>query len=391
MAHEYKSGTDSTVGENIITFDMKREALIDLEDEQYLLKLSDSIYQPKHFGKTIKRHHYLPLLDDRNINDQGLDANGAVIADGNLWGSSKDIGKITSSLPLGSELGSARNRVGYKRITVEGTLKRFDFFDEYTKESVDFDDDSELRTHITREALRGALAVSESVLQIDLLNSAGVIRYGGSATTRATVSGDTAGVPSILSYEGLMKASIQLDDNKCPKHTKIFKGSKNTDTMTLQATRMLFIGSELKPTIKRMKDLHNNQAFIPSSKYADGSTLMNGEIGVVDEFKIIVHPNMLHWSGAGAPEGTNGGYRATGGNYDVYPALCVGSDSFTTLGFQVRDGNSKFDITNKPPSKDNANRLDPHGDMGFYAIKWYYDTLIWRPEWIFRYEVVAEL
>jgi len=30
----------------------------------------------KNFGKTMKQYLYLPLLDDANINDQGIDANG---------------------------------------------------------------------------------------------------------------------------------------------------------------------------------------------------------------------------------------------------------------------------------------------------------------------------
>lgn len=30
----------------------------------------------KHYGKTIKKYHYVPLLDDRNVNDQGIDATG---------------------------------------------------------------------------------------------------------------------------------------------------------------------------------------------------------------------------------------------------------------------------------------------------------------------------
>jgi hypothetical protein len=30
----------------------------------------------RHYGKTIKQYHYLPLLDDANINDQGIDASG---------------------------------------------------------------------------------------------------------------------------------------------------------------------------------------------------------------------------------------------------------------------------------------------------------------------------
>jgi N4-gp56 family major capsid protein len=37
------------------------------------------IFRSKHFGKEIKVYHYIPLLDDRNINDQGIDATGVTI------------------------------------------------------------------------------------------------------------------------------------------------------------------------------------------------------------------------------------------------------------------------------------------------------------------------
>lgn len=66
----------------------------------YFTPLADVTSMPKHFGKTIKVYHYVPLLDDRNVNDQGLDASGATIANGNLYGSSRDIGTITSRMPL---------------------------------------------------------------------------------------------------------------------------------------------------------------------------------------------------------------------------------------------------------------------------------------------------
>ena len=63
----------------------------------------------KHFGKTIKIHEYVPLLDERNVNSQGIDATGAVIANGNLYGSSKDIGTITARLPTLTEEGGRVN------------------------------------------------------------------------------------------------------------------------------------------------------------------------------------------------------------------------------------------------------------------------------------------
>ncbi|MGC5198226.1 N4-gp56 family major capsid protein, partial [Aphanothece microscopica] len=45
----------------------------------YFTPLADVTAMPKHFGKTIKVYQYIPLLDDRNVNDQGIDAAGASI------------------------------------------------------------------------------------------------------------------------------------------------------------------------------------------------------------------------------------------------------------------------------------------------------------------------
>jgi N4-gp56 family major capsid protein len=62
----------------------------------------------KNYGKKIKKYLYLPLLDDRNINDQGIDATGATIANGNLYGSSKDVGTIVGKLPTLTEHGGRK-------------------------------------------------------------------------------------------------------------------------------------------------------------------------------------------------------------------------------------------------------------------------------------------
>ena len=89
-------------------------------------------------GKRIRVHHLLPLLDDRNLNDQGIDARGIQIQDGNMYGSSKDIGKILSRLPALTETGGRVNRVGFSRREIEGTFHKFGFFYEWSQEFVDF-------------------------------------------------------------------------------------------------------------------------------------------------------------------------------------------------------------------------------------------------------------
>ena len=79
MSQEYKDpagGTPSDIGSQLRTDHYQKKALIEAAKETYFGQMADTTSMPKNMGKTIKRYHYLPLLDDANINDQGIDANG---------------------------------------------------------------------------------------------------------------------------------------------------------------------------------------------------------------------------------------------------------------------------------------------------------------------------
>jgi N4-gp56 family major capsid protein len=287
------------------------------------------------------------------------------------------------------------NRVGFSRVELSGSIALFGFFDEYTKESLMFDTDAELEMHINREMLRGASEITEDMLQIDLLNAAGVIRYPGAATSLATLSGETGAVTEV-DYEDIMRLGIDLDNNRCPKKTKMLTGSTLTDTKTINSARPMFIGSELQPTLMAMKDLHNNPAFVPVRHYAAQGTVTNpntfhGEIGAIDTFRIIVVPEMLHKAGVGASVTNNAGYRATAGKYDAFPMLVVGDQSFSAIGFQTDGKKPKFNIIHKKPSEETADRNEPYGQTGFMSIHWYHGTLIERDERIACIWTVAKL
>lgn len=396
MSRQYKAPpiTPSSIGPQMNTFFYQKKALVEAAKEQYFGQLADVTSMPKHFGKKIKKYHYLPLLDDRNINDQGIDATGAVIANGNLYGSSKDVGTIVGKLPVLSETGGRVNRVGFTRVEIEGSIEKFGFFDEYTQESLDFDSDEELEMHVHREMILGANEITEDLLQIDLLNAAGIVRFGGAATEDSEVTGE--GTVSIVDYDDLMRLSIDLDDNRTPKHTKIITGSRMIDTKVIHSARYMYIGSELIPLVKKMTDNFGNQAFIGVEHYASAGTVARGEIGSLGDFRLIVVPEMMHWAGAGAEAtSANEGYRTTEVNgverYDIYPMLVVGDQSFTTIGFQTDGKTVKFSITHKKPGKETADRNDPYGETGFMSIKWYYGTMILRPERIALVKTVAEL
>lgn len=455
--------TPSSIGSQIQTAYYQKKALIELVKEQYFSQLADVTAMPKNMGKKIKRYHYLPLLDDANINDQGIDAAGATLdsskfyavlpalattyaveadataaaaainaiqsgvavksgsstpwtvtasktrlnggteaqanavraavagtivtrGSGNLYGSSKDIGTISGKLPALSEAGGRVNRVGFTRKEIEGTFEKFGFFEEYTQESLDFDSDAELAMHINREMLRGANEMTEDALQVDLLNSAGTIRYAGNATTNATV--DAA---DVVTYGDLMRLSIDLDNNRTPKSITQITGSRMVDTRTIPGARVAYIGSELLPTFKAMKDLHNNPAFISVEKYASAGNTVTGEVGAVDQLRLVVVPEMMKWAGAGADASANTTHYQTAGRFDVFPILVVGAESFTTIGFQTDGKSVKFKIYHKAPGEATADRNDPYGETGFTSIKWYYGFMALRPERIGLIKTAASM
>lgn len=461
-------GSQSSMGNQMNTQYYQKQALVELKKTQFFGQLADVTSMPKNFGKKIKRYHYLPLLDDANLNDQGIDAAGVTITaaqyyvtlprsvvavanaskataaaaindnlsgvvatagadgsggtglanitivgsltfkvstaakaaaivalnvgassaqgSGNLYGSSKDIGTISGKLPALSETGGRVNRVGFKRKEIEGTFEKFGFFDEYTQESLDFDSDAELQSHIHREMLNGAGEMTEDALQIDLLSAAGVIKYAGNAT-----SNDTVGEDDLVTYGDLLRLSIDLDNNRTPKGITAITGTRMIDTKTIPSARIMYIGSELLPTIKAMKDLHNNPAFVSVEKYAAGGNTVTGEVGAIDQFRLVVVPEMMKWAGAGADATGSATCYETGGRFDVFPMLVVGDQSFTTIGFQTDGKTVKFVITHKKPGEATADRNDPYGETGFMSIKWYYGFMALRPERIGLIKTVAKL
>ena len=404
----------------LATFAVLKKALIDARAEEFFMPLASVENMPKNMGKKLVVRQYVPLLDDRNKNDQGIDAKGAKIGGngkyGNLWGSSKDIGKITGALPVVGENGGRVNRVGFTRLTREGTFQRFGMFYELSEDALQFDSDTELQSHIARELINGAHKITEAVLQKDLLASAGVVVFPGGATGEdklgvtaagGAVKGDTA---TVVTYDTLMRLDRILTDNRTPKKTKVITGSRFIDTKTLPACRVAYVGSEVVPLLHKMKDYFGNQAFIEVQHYADAGNVLNGEIGAIGHIRFIEVPEMLHWAGVGGLTAANdkntndgtstdgAGYRvsksaksneAQKNRYDVFPILVVGDDSFATIGFQTNGKTVNFNIKTQMPGKPSYE--DPYGLTGFSSIQWFYGFLCKRPERIGLIKTIAPI
>ena len=414
------TGTASSIGSQAVMDYYFKKALIAVRDHQYFMPLADVRAMPKHMGKKIKQDVYVPLIDVANTGTQGLDEDGlylqatpdtwtgwdssgdvvlatyaneaAAIAgsgvvdvarnDQNFYGSYKDIGAIKKKIPTLRENGGRVNRVGFTRTQVEGDFLKRGFFTEYTQESMDFDSDADLLSHIVEEALVGANELTEAELQNDLITTAtsSGTAYYCSGTPAVTVGG-TLEVDEVVDYADLMNLSIALDDNKTPKQTKIISGSRMIDTKTINGGRVMFIGTDLIPVVRKMKGIDTSSAvgsgFVGVEKYADAGTIMHGEIGSVDQFRIVVVPEM-QYDRLGGSKADDDGTGKDG--VDIYPMLVVGDGAFTTIGFQTDGKSVKFTVNHKKPGKEIASLDDPYGEVGFYSIKWYYGFMALRPE-----------
>ena len=388
---QYKApidGQDSTInGANtnqMNTFFWIRKAIITARKKQFFTQLSSVKSMPKNMGKTMTVYEYVPLLSDKNTYNQGINAAGVATVKGNLYGSAKDIGTIVGALPTLTENGGRVNRVGFTRLERRGSLQKLGFFYEFTNESLNFDSDSDLQSHLARELLNGAVELSESMLQIDLLTNAGVVVFPGAATDDDDVTAEGAGA-TLVTYATLTRLDRILTDNLTPKNTNIISGSRYVDTRTIQAARIMYGSPEAVAELQNLRDQFNEPAFVMLHKYADAGSALEGEVGSIGPFRVIEVPNMLHWAGEGkVATGANPGYRTTlkGGSqrYDIYPLLVVGDEAFVTIGFQTDGKSGKFDITTKMPGRETADKTDPYGETGFSSIKWYYGILVMRPE-----------
>jgi N4-gp56 family major capsid protein len=367
-------------------------------------KLSSS--SPKvisdHRGTKLVGRRYFPVMDDRNLGSHGLDSAGEAIEDyQNLYGESLDISDILDKSPVLSEYGGRVNRVGFTRETYEATCQEFGIFFEWTRNSLKFDDDTSLYEILVKELLTAGYYINEDRIAVDLIQGSQTIVYGGVAKAQDEVTGNVEDEPSVLGYEICMTLSEMLDEAKCPADTMVYAGSRNIDTLTVPRARFAFIGTKLRKSVLKAKDYFGEKALMQSRHYVgaklDGHGLqdrgvLTGEIGFMDNgLRFIVVDRMPYEKGKGKDVTENAGYHETGGKYDTFPMLVVGSGSYSNLKFSSDYKESGlFEINWKNP-KENGGMYDPFHRNGYYSISWSQGTLICRPEWIGLGWFVAEL
>ena len=395
MSQVYGNGTTtSTNGANVRVDALIEKGIRTAKKDIIFEQLCDSRTMPLNMGKTLKVHKTLYILDDLNVNDQGLDTTGTVTANGNLYGSSRSVVDVTNGLPLLSEGAGRVNRVGVTRITKEGTLTRMGAFLEYTDE-VDKFSDAKMEVQYYEKMGELAAELYDDYLQKELLGACGIEYYGGVATSLLTVTGTDATntVASDLEYEGILDIEDMLEANYAKMNTSIIDGSRNVGTVPVNASYFAYCGRDTVRSLNGLQDDFSQKAFVPARMYAAAGNLAKNEVGAVHSTRFIQAQRMMKYDGCGKIVGATptGGYKytnltaaqavarghaSTAGNYyDGLPIIYVTKGAFATVGLQ---GNKKINFLAKKPGQ--ATYEDPHGLQGIYSFNFFAGSIALEPE-----------
>ena len=400
-------------------------AVMEARKKRVFSQLGDKLIQPKNYGDKLVKYHELPIIHKLNINDQAIDANGVSLVknkwyaydnagamtgstggyatkelakaaagatgsiksgNGNLYGGDTDFAVIKGSFPILSEEGGKVNAVGMKRLLLEATISEFGFHVPFTKKMLDMDTEAGLLARISREVGEAQGEIREKQIAAGLITASEVNRvFAGDASTIAQM-----GAGDVVSFQDIRGTEQSLKLARSPKQTKMIDGSTKIGTVVIGAGYSAFVGQELYPVLEDMEHA-GVKVWRPVESYAAAGTVMQDEIGKISATRFVEVEDMIKYSGAGALTtdaiddiGVDNMY-VSGTNYDVFPILYVGSDSFGTIGFE----GDVARVNTVMPTADAHN--DVFGKKGVVAISWYHGLLIYRPERIRQILTVAKL
>ena len=415
----------SSLGAQINDKFWSKVAVKEARKKRVFSQLGDKLVQPKNYGDTLVKYHELPIIHKLNINDQAIDANGVRLVknkwyaydsagamtgdangyatkelaktaagatgsiksgNGNLYGGDTDFAVIKGSFPSLNEEGGKVNAVGMKRLVLEAKVTEFGFHVPFTKKMLDMDTETGLLARISREVGEAQGEIREKQIAAGLLSASEINRVlSGSASTIAEM-----GAADKVSFTDIRGMEQSLKLARSPKQTKMIDGSTKIGTVVIGAGYAAYVGQELLPVLEDMTHVGIN-VWKPVESYAAAGTIMEDEIGKVSSTRFIEVEDMIKYGGAGASstDSVNDtdveNMYVSGGKYDVFPILYVGSDSFGTIGF---DGDVAR-VNTVMPTADAHN--DPYGKKGVVAISWFHGILIYRNERIRQILTTAKL
>jgi N4-gp56 family major capsid protein len=210
------------------------------------------------------------------------------------------------------------------------------------------------------------------------LTRAGVLKAGtnvfyANGTSRATVN-------DIFDADTFRTIERALNLQYAKPLREVINAGVNIATSPIAAAFVAVCHSDLKPDFERLA----SNAWTPVHKYASTNGLIQGEIGSVGAFRVVVDNNVTKWEDAGTTAATNSTLSTSGTNSDVYPILIFGKDAY---GIVQLAGKGSVNTYVNNPKAINGDELAQRGSVGW---KGWTTTAILNDLWMARLETAAK-
>lgn len=403
----YGDGINSSAGENTVRHYYDRVGIRAATAKNVYGQFASRKEMPKNSGKEFKISKFLNGYD-RKLSDADFAKYGYMTGR-----SLADYQATLASAVALTEGAGAVNKRKLEKITVSTKLARYGEMLEYTDE-VDMFSEDVMQTRYHEFMGNLANERNESLIQMDMLATPTVMFTGG-ATARTQIGQDAGATGTFdskykVSWDLIRQATRRLVANRAKKNTEIVTGTVKIDTRTVAPAYYAIIGADVKADLENVvrgtvaANGKTDNVWIPSHQYASGTTLAEGEVGLIHEVRFIEAESAFAYRGNGAavPAGYTGtlsyttfannadavvarGAGATAGSYfDVFPILFPTQDAFATVGLK---GVGKITFNSKPPS--DVSIINPYGTQGFFSYNFFYAGIILEPEKLLKLEVGA--
>ena len=414
-------------------FYLSKVAEVEARKYRVFSALANKDVQPKYRGDELVKYVEYPIIHEANINDKGIDANGAKLlknvwyaydaagnpvttgadaadgigfttkqgalaaagangtilsGSGNIYGGDTDFAVLKGSVfPALRETGGLVNRVGYTRKEVSAKVTEYGLYMDFTQKELDMTDEPKLLTKYSKALGEAIAELRERQVEVGLLDHALAtnVFFSGDATAISNIGiGDEVSLKSIRRMQEYMKKA------RVPAQTKIVDGSQKTDTVTVGKGYFAYYPQGLLPTLEEVTDSAGVKVWVPVEKYANGAGYIHPlETGKISNTRFIEVPQMAYFAAAGervdlalagTPDPGSENYQSSVAadgltRYDIYPILYVGTDAFASLAFQGDNTQVKHALPGQP-----IPGVDAYGKNGLVSASFYSGLLVYRPE-----------
>jgi N4-gp56 family major capsid protein len=192
--------------------------------------------------------------------------------------------------------------------------------------------------------------------------------YAG-GTSRATVS-------SKITISLLRKMTRSLKANHAKFITGILAPTPNYGTAAVEASYLVFAHTDTE------QDIRDIPGFKETAIYGQRKVLHEQELGSVENFRIILSPELQSIPDSGVAVGATGLYSTSGSNIDVYPVIVAAENAWGSVALRGKDS---IDVTYIAPGQKDKN--DPLGQRGYIGAKNYFAAVVLNNGWMAVAEV----